>query len=148
MFDKIFVRRNAVKRDAGDVFGIQPTDAQFDFAERKLTPTVAIEPYINFLKAATSSTTMFTTPTNKDFFLTNLVITNADISNAQITITPFGMPAAAIAAAGNSGTAEKNGSVVNIVFPMRGLLLARGSTIVSVSPGAATFMVAGYIASP
>jgi len=55
---------------------IQPVNL---IASEVLQPTIEIKPTNNIIRHAESGETVFTTPTDKDFFLTNIIISTAEI---------------------------------------------------------------------
>lgn len=120
-----------------------------------IIPTLSIQPYIDIVKGATSSTTLYTTPTDRDFFLT-LVSLTANIAagssgNSTITFTlPSSEAVTLTACAASDGTAGSgvSDSALSHNFGSRGILLKRGTTIASSldSGVVGSFTIAGYTA--
>jgi len=69
-----FIRSNSIKRNATDIFGTLPSDGQIDKVNKIVIPTVQIAPYIDVVRGGTGAGTVYTTPTNKDFYLTALTL--------------------------------------------------------------------------
>lgn len=155
------VHSTALKKNASEIFETNAFDPAFNQVMPQLVPTVAIEPKLIYAQA-TSASTIFTTPTDKDFFLTNMNISIADDATVPATGTYDGVITfttedgvshtfkceLALASLSTSPPNAQN----SITFPMRGLKLARNSTLVSSFGGGATptgrfFAIAGYIGS-
>lgn len=114
-------------------------------------PTISIEPELNILRSATSATTLYTTPSDKDFYLTSISLSGSSNASATVTltVTTFDNASRTINLQVSNG-GVLNDSVnnsLNMIFPMRGLKLARNSTVaLSFNSSTASANIAGYTA--
>ena len=111
----------------------------------------------NIIKTATSATTIYTTPTDKDFYISGSMLsistTAAGTNVASINIVPFGESVAIpINSARIFNTATVDGDHAEVYTPFSiPILLARGSTITSTSSGtigSGRYTIIGYTVEP
>lgn len=144
------LHNTAIIRDGSEQLEINAYDSPLNECVDIIQPIVKIEPYISVLRTA-SAGTIYTTPTNNDFYLTNVVInggseaggtgfvectfTTADGRSQSIKLI---IAADALTGAGNNS--------LSINFPMRGLKLARNSAVALAQGGTIdqSITIAGY----
>lgn len=143
-----------IKKNASEIFETNAFDDSVSQVHNVVTPTVEVQPYINIVKSSNTNgaSTLYTTPSTYDFYLTNINLTCADDSNGptlgQITIsfTPRGSPTVIYTI---NGDVAINGNCLtqSILFPMRGVLLEKSSNISLTISGSSYAMIAGYTGS-
>jgi len=116
-------------------------------------PVTQVMPYINVIRSAGSTTTLYVTPTDNDFYLTNISMsvwgdtTGPTQGNAVITIVTNDDQQNRTFQIGTELSGGTGGqSSINIPFAMRGCLLKKGSNI-SVSITQGYIMIQGYTGS-
>jgi len=153
-----FLAHTWLKRLANGIFELHPTDTGIDHVNEEIQPVVEIQPYIDILRSVTSTSTVFTTPSDRDFYLTNINLTtnsDADVpgdGTISLVVTPkqgaaqtITLIAPQVATTATSGSDTTN--TMNIIFPFRGVLLARSSAISATISTAGCAVIAGYQAS-
>lgn len=116
-----------------------------------IIPTLNLDPNIEIVKAGSvTTTTIYTTPTDKDFYLTNLHLSAFadDALINSITVTKYNGETVTFTAT-SSGFLETAhaGDNINLTFPMKGIKLAKNSAITSVGGATGTYIIAGYLGS-
>jgi len=154
-----FIHNSRLKAWINDLLGNNAADGQsMQIADYVVHPVVIAQPYLEIYREATrtstGATTLFTTPSDKSFFLTNL---NLNIGTAaagggtdsNITFTLADGTVSTFSLSTPDSGAEAIVMDKAAVFPMQGLKLAKASTIViNTSIGSAgdhTASIAGYI---
>jgi len=147
-----WLHNTAIKKWASHLFetnASRPID--FKLSE-VIQPTVLVQPYIDVVRNSSSSgtTTLFTTPTDKEFYLTNVVLegySESGVVSGEVSfefVTYDGVTRQISIATDNTAAA---GSVaLSVPFPMRGVLLAKSSNVTITITNGSAFM-AGYTAS-
>lgn len=154
------LHNTAIKKSASELFEINALDAPLSTINDTIAPVVVVEPYIEIMRTLNDYsgdlTTIYQTPTDKDFYLTNCSI-NIDTAfsgtnKAKITfVTKDGITQtlqiyALASVIGIDTLAATNNETW--VFPLRGVLLQKNSAIqVQGSGSDHDFMIAGYLGS-
>lgn len=139
---------------AQDKLGLNPIT---DVLPRAVIPT--IQPtfemnrnVISVVRTSAAAETIYTVPSDRDFFLTNVNINIAINALTAIATNDLdctledgtAITFSAVASASPSGSLTND--TFTIAFPHAGVKLKRGSTIVSTLGGdAGTFVIAGYV---
>jgi len=142
-----------ILKNASEILETNAMSEKVSEINGSVQPTIKIEPYINILKTDTAATaTIYTTPTDKDFYLTNAAIScnvgGGAAGTATLTFVLRSGETQTINAVVTSDIGDSTAVTLPIQFPLRGLLLAKGSTIVSTSnTDVQSFTIAGYLGS-
>jgi len=141
-----------IKKNASEIFETNAFDDSIQEVNNVITPVVSVEPTINVVRCTNSTTSIYTTPTDKDFYLTNIAMNcaadNAGPTPGQVTIvfTPRDGTAQTFSLFTETSATGENS--ISIQFPMRGVLLAKGVVIsATFSGGGGHMMIAGYLGS-
>jgi len=118
-----------------------------------IQPMIEVDkPIQNILLSTVANETMLTTSTTRDTYLTAIYISYFTLAGTGgtttvLTLTPNGQTAKAITlAGGSSATSDTAGNTV-IPFAGKGLLLGRGTTVVSSGTAdSQSFAIVGYVA--
>lgn len=156
-----FLHNTGIKKNASELFETDITDnTQIDSINPVIQPTVEIEPTLIFegTDASGATTTIMTTPPDKNFFLTNIQLSGTNtttladtvcsvdfvVLNGQTKRFVVRVPAAPDGVVTTGGT----GASLAQYFPKRGILLQKGSNIIlTKSCDNAWASIAGYIGS-
>lgn len=147
-----WLHSTAIKKWASHLFetnSARPID--FKLSE-VIQPIVEIQPYIDVMRTSvtTGTNVVYTTPTDKEFYLTNVAMSGyseAGVAQGEATIeftTEDGQSRSMNISTDN--TASAGSLALSVQFPMRGVLLKKGSTI-TFTIDKAFIMFAGYTAS-
>jgi len=164
----MFLKNTFIKRLASFLFETNETRPLQDI-KNEITPTVEITPIIDVVKSVISdanSATIYTTPTDKDFFLTNasysyFVLAQHDGAEGGVTVVVGGETVRIVSVPtiysqhnDSGGLADNFGGAFNTIYlGKRGVLLDRGSQINVIHDGSAIGIIknagtiCGYIAS-
>lgn len=118
-----------------------------------IIPVLQMDPNQNIVRSGDTTGTLFTTPSQYDFWLTTIFLscwndtTGPTAGLAALTFTPRGGSAVTYKvqtdAAGNNGP-----NAVSLAFPMRGILLEKNSAItISGIAGLCDIVITGYTGS-
>jgi len=79
----------SIKKETSELFETNALSPQVTQIEDYIQPTKVIEPIITVFKTTSSSGTFYTTPTDKQFFLTGLSMMTAgnDVTHGTISLT-------------------------------------------------------------
>lgn len=137
------VHNTFLLREASEIFETNSTRPINFKIDDKLRPVVTVMPDIDIVRTAQASATLFTTPTDRDFFLTNVWLSNnGDEGVSYITFVTFDGITQKIQLA--NGVLELGNSATSVVFPMRGVRLQKNSPIVFNATVSGSGMIAGY----
>lgn len=153
------LHNTAIKRYASELFETNTEDRQIDTISEFIQPTLEVQPTINIVRTQTNDGTMYTTPADKSFFLTNISISagnNPGTTTGSATISVTTREGTALVFAVRVPTAGDGVTTIvgtsestDMAFPMRGIELAKSSTISAglTGPDNGQFMFAGYLGS-
>lgn len=134
-------------RDASEILETNSIAPQQFAVPNTIQPVIEIEPFLDVFRASNVTATLFTTPADKDFYLTNIAISasdNAPITPATTTVS-FTLRDGTAVSFEVVINADATGGVANTMdFPKRGLLLAKNSAITCSIVSAGHAAIAGY----
>jgi hypothetical protein len=114
--------------------------------------TIQLQPYIDVVRTSQEiggNGTMYTTPTDKDFYLTNFHLTcygDGVSTQGTATLQFVTRDNHTIVQQLATSATGMDSNATSVIFPMRGVLLAKGSTITS-SVVNGVILIAGYVGS-
>lgn len=149
---EVGLHNTSLKKSYSQIFdsaATQPINATLNTDIQPVTPVI---PYLNIVKVAQGSETMYTVPTDRQFYLTNVSLNvnrtegTGTSSSCTCTFQPIGQPAVTvICLCAASATVGGDSNSSDIVFPLRGVQLEPGSAVTSANGGTAmSAMIAGY----
>jgi len=132
-------------KEQKEIFGLKTGDMPSSEVSPIIQPVKEVQPYLNIVRIRTTTGTIYTTPSDSDFYLTNVFFDELGIDTDTIAVvladgttqtfynacTPF--------AVGLNGVNQ-----ISINFPMRGILLAKNSAITCVMDNAGMTGISGY----
>lgn len=146
----MFLHNTALGKWASNLFetnALRPLN--FDL-KTDVIPVVQIDPFLDIVRTANGSGTVniYTTPTDKDFYLTNINMntTGDEFTQGNIIIT-FTAYDGQQRQYSFGTTAQSSTCVQDIVFPKRGLLLAKNTNIIVQIAPLGGVLIAGYLGS-
>jgi len=149
-----FLHNTKIKKWLSEILGQNYMNSGVVLSSDTVIPTVEVSPRIDIFRSVTTTDTIYTTPSDRDFYLTNVAMTVANNTSLATNTVTFvdenGVTRTVyLHSTFTVGTAESTGTAasISITFPFRGILLARGSAI-SYSMAAADLgsgMIAGYL---
>lgn len=148
----------AVQKFASDILESNSLQPQIFGIADNMQPTIAVEPYIDVVQVLNSAGTIYTTPSDKEFFLTNIYLSgittpSSTAGEVEITFTPSNGNARTIRMGvpnpGVGTTVDIGGEAhLSILFPLRGVKLQKNTTItLAFTVDSASSMIAGYLGS-
>lgn len=153
----MLVHNTAVKKNASEILETNALSKPIQLISDIMVPIVDIQPKIDVFRATSGSgevKTIYTTPTDKDFYLTGLSVhawgdtTGLTHGLVFVTITPKDTPAQMITLNTDESPGTANASAVLVLnFPMRGLLLEKGSAVSCDFDTTGAVTMHGYIGS-
>ena len=100
---------------------------------------------LNIVRVLATSGTIYTTPSDKEFYLTNIVIESDDDSGIMTDSIAFTVNGNSSSITVNNLSGVNSTTILNIQFPKSGILLASNSTITCTSLSSSSFfMVCGF----
>lgn len=156
----MITHNTALLKNASEVLETNAFD-KLSLIDDKIQPIVKIEPYIDVVESVnavvqTSDMTVYTCPTDKDFYLTNVSLSvGANIAvfgGAYLDFTLANnreseISVLAIATDTGLGYSIPTTNSINMTFPKRGVLLKKGSVIKVSFDAGGTANIAGYTSS-
>lgn len=132
------LHNTAIKKNASFIFETNVNDKPIDEVIEKIQPTVEIQPYINIVRSRDSTGAIYTTPTDKNFYLTGYsfsaaaeVATATAYTSLNFVLADGTSVSSAILLDGTDGVGALQGTngQINETFPFRGVLLQKNSAI-------------------
>lgn len=146
------IHSTALKKSASDILETNAYDKGADQVEEKQRMVILNEPYLDIYRSVVTASTIFTTPSNNDFFLTSAGITHGSSTTSLATITFVtwdGQTRTLDCQTSTAGTLTDgvNNSIV-AQFGKRGLKLAKNSAISFAFSGiSGSAFIVGYTGS-
>jgi len=146
-----FIHNSRLKAWINDLLGNNAADGQsMQIADYVVHPVVVAQPYIEIVRTATANATLYTTPTDKYFFLTNIHMNvQGEQGGAGVFAINFNLADGTVIKhilAAASGTSEGSSNTQDMQFPMQGIKLAKGTAITSSDlADGGNIMIMGYL---
>lgn len=146
------VQRGDIIKNVTDTLGILPAhDPVAKHVQPMIVPTVNVENFNqDIVRSATGSGVLFTTPNDRDFFLTSYNISSATSANGsgvdyiQI-IDASGTTSFLYCSFGDGTLTDSSANNAGLTFAGKGILLKRNSAITtSNASGGSGFLIVGY----
>lgn len=144
-----FLHNSEIKKNASKIFELNAFDKPIDKVMPFVQPIVEVDNDVIIRTCrSTGAAVIYTTPANRDFYLTNIHINVWSGTGGEGSIAFTSGDGASISFSVNGG-AGLDGTAQDITFPKRGVLLPRSHNIIvnGTADIIANCLIAGYLGS-
>lgn len=142
------IHNTALKKQANDLVGNNIQDAPIDQIDPTMKMVVVNEPYISVIRTLAATGTIYTTPSDKEFYLVGAAISaNGDLTGDTKAIVAFPADQSGSVSVLSATHQISNSVNISTTYGMRGIKLAKSSPITanSADSGLQTYTIWGYL---
>jgi len=146
------ITKSDIVQNITDKLGIQSaSDHVANAFSNIVVPVISADEFNqDIVRDSAVSATLFTTPADRDFYLTSVQMTSATASDGSTAdtvtfVTPDGATRTITCATADGTLTDSTTNGVAITFAMKGILLKKSSTIVYTKTSGGAAMIVGYI---